>query len=167
MRARLGVEHADVDPAALVWGLDLPVQPALAVLELVVAGVDVEIRLLGASHQVIARGDGFVCSETVACGLDRAAPLPAAATHPVGRASYRLSSEVVRLDSAAMTAYVAGLDEALGGRSDALVGIFPAPASAITAVVVEETATGVRWRSWHAYPEVGTIVATSAAVDVP
>ena len=176
MRRVLEVGYTDVDPRALRWALGLPQQPALAVLHLEVGVVDVEVRLLGASHQVIATGAGFACSETVACGTATSALLPARAAElvPGGSASYELVSSVLtfhdgdgrRDPDGGVASYVARLDRALGERPDALVGVFPAPASAITAVLVEPTGDGVRWRTWHAYPEVATVVTTTATLAV-
>ncbi|NED56872.1 DUF2617 family protein, partial [Micromonospora aurantiaca] len=54
------------------FALGLPPLAALAVLPVERAGLTVEMRLLGASHQVIAGP----LSETVACLADRAEPLP-------------------------------------------------------------------------------------------
>ena len=167
MRAVLGVHHTDVEPAALRWALGLPRQPALAVLHVPFRDLEVEVRVLGASHQIVATGEDFACSETGACGVDRAPPLPSSAFRQLvgGAASYRLTAEALTLRGDLDT-FVARLDRSLGDRPDALVGIFPAPASALTAVLVESIDRGVAWRTWHAYPQVGTVVTTNATLLV-
>ena len=169
MRAVLDVRYSDVDPAALRWALGLPPQAALATMRLEVDALEVEVRLLGASHQVIVRGAGFTCSETVACGAEGSTGLPGRASRrlPGGAAEYGMVSTNLRFDDpAGVDEYVRALDRRLGERRDALVGMFPAPASAVTAVAVDRTPTGVRWQTWHAYPEVATIVATVADLVV-
>ena len=92
----LDAPYADTTAGDLSFALGLPEQPALHVLEIPAAGL--QLRLLGASHQVVLAGrvhrDG---------GLP-AGP-PAAACRPRWTSDgYRFTATVRRLDRAAMSA---------------------------------------------------------------
>jgi len=153
--ARVDAPFADARADDLALVLGAPRLPAIQVLEVEIAGFDVELRLLGASHQVLVAG----VSETVACelpGLPGA--LPAARVTPAadGR-EHRFRSAVRPLDAVALQAAI----EAATADDLALAGVFPGPAGAATALRARPGPDGgVRWRSWHGYPQTGELVLT-------
>lgn len=166
MISALEVAFADVCARSLGWALGLPPCPALATLVVERAGwPEVELRLLGASHQVLVHADGaLLCSETVACDLADGRPLPERSE--AGR--YEFQSDVQRLDPTAFVAAVDRVVTALDDRDDALVGHFPGSPHATTGLAVELVAPHqLAWRSWHAYPQSGELVRTRSRLTYP
>lgn len=151
----LETPYADTTAGDLSFALGLPEQPALHVLDLPAAGL--HLRLLGASHQVVLDGR---CTETVACLPGRPASLPAA----LRDGGYRFSAQVRRLAPDAMSRAVGELHDRLDGDPYALVGVFPGGLDAVTAMAAEVGAVGIRWRTWHAYPQTGELVITRTEV---
>jgi hypothetical protein len=47
-----------------------------------------------------------------------------------------------------------------------LAGTFPGDPNAFTAMLVQCAEGSVRWRTWHAYPQEGRLVATRTRVQV-
>ena len=166
MRAALAAPYADVRAADLVLELDAPDAPALGSLDLALGDVQLELRLLGHSHQAVVTAPGFALSETVSCRPD-AGPeghLPAArAVRRDGRA-YAFTAEVLPLSEFDDGALVAAVAEDPRG----LVGDFAGEQGAFTALraaeVDEPGVTGVRWETWHAYPQTGELVHTRGEV---
>ena len=166
MLARLEVPYVDVAAAALTWSLDATPARALATLQFAGAGGwSVELRLLGSSHQALLRdprGRG-ACVETVSCAHAGTA-IPDAHSEERAGASYRFTSQVQTLRPRSFSAQVNKLVQ-LGLRDDALVGTFPGSDLAITALQGFTRDDGVGWRTWHAYPNTGEIVATETLVS--
>lgn len=181
MTSTLDTAYVDVCARSLGWALGLPARPALATLTVPVpvptteptepaCGWQVELRVLGASHQVLVHGGGaLVCSETVACDLPGAEPLPTTARseHPQS-GSYEFSSEVQQLDANALVTAVDDLEQDLEGRDHTLVGRFPGVPHATTALAVDVLTRGLlTWRTWHAYPQAGELVTTRSRLTYP
>lgn len=161
MLASLETPYADTRAEALSFQLGLPPLPALAVLPVERAGVRVELRLLGASHQVFA---GPV-SETVACLPGRPGPLPGGVRTAIGEWSYDFRTEIETYeDDERFGTAVDALCARLAARDDALTGRFPGSPHAVTALALE---TGPGWRTWHAYPQTREIVVTRTVLEVP
>lgn len=161
MLAALDTPYLDTRADALSFALGLPPLDALAVLPLERAGVRVELRLLGASHQVFA---GPV-SETVACLPGHPGPLPDGVSTALGGWSYDFTAGVLTHDcDAGFAAAVDALCERLADRRDALTGTFPGSPYAVTALALQETDLG--WRTWHAYPQTREIVVTRTVLEV-
>lgn len=158
MLVQLDTPYADTTAGDLCFALGLSRQPALHVLEL--ADARLQLRLLGASHQVVY-ADRWI--ETVACLPGRRAGLPPTVTDQ----GYRFTADVHRLDAAEMSRTVAGLRERLADDPAALIGVFPGSPDAVTALVAGPTGngTGTVWRTWHAYPQSGELVITRTEVD--
>ncbi|MCZ7434716.1 DUF2617 family protein [Streptomyces sp. WMMC1477] len=167
----LAAPYLDTDADQLSFALDLPAREALAVSEVTAGALTVQLRLLGASHQVFA---GPV-RETVACLPDAAGGLPATVTHSFDAWHYHFTARVLDFSArsrsarphsprdssaAGFTPYVARLRDRLSGRPEALCGVFPGSPDAVTALTVEEEGSGVGWRTWHTYPQSRRIVAT-------
>jgi hypothetical protein len=135
----LDTPYADTTAADLRFALDLPELPALATLTLDTGPHRrLELRLLGASHQVVLHTPAGRLTETVAC-------LPAAADG--------LPRRLVRPDYA-FRAEIRRLRGTLNAR--ALAGEFPGSPDALTVIAAE----GTTWWTVHAYPQSGEIVRT-------
>ncbi|GAA2509729.1 DUF2617 family protein [Pilimelia columellifera] len=145
--------YADTSADKLSFALDEPLADALHVLDLPTVGL--QLRLLGASHQV-ALPDGRI--ETVACLPGRPSRLPERAEAP----GYRFVARVRLLSAGELSVEVAQLRRTLVSDPNALLGEFPGHPDAITAIQVEPLAGGpLRWRTWHAYPQSGELVTTA------
>jgi hypothetical protein len=166
VEAQLRVPYRDTAADDLVWRLGDPRRPALATLELEVAGRLVELRLLGSSHQVVFTAPDAVVSEVVACAVG-APGLPPAADRALGGWDYRFRSSARRLAPDRFGRWIDGLVARLSDHPAAIVGRFPGSPHAVTALLAESAAArgaGVSWRTWHAYPQDGRLVATSTTV---
>jgi len=166
VRAALTAPYADVRAADLVLELDGPEAPALQTLVLALGELQLELRLLGHSHQVVVTAPGFRLAETVSChrGAGVEDRLPAVrAVRRDGRV-YAFSAEVLSLEALDAGALTAAVAEDPGG----LVGVFAGQAGAFTALraaaVQEPGASGVRWETWHAYPQTDELVRTTGEV---
>jgi hypothetical protein len=156
----LVVPFADVRSDALCWALGLPEREPLAQCSVVSGGLRVELRILGASHQVLVRDgrNGVLLSETVACDLPGAAPMPAHAARP----DYEFAATVEQLPGDELAARVQRLEESLAGRPDAVAAAFPGVPHAVTALAM--AIDGFGWESWHVYPQTGELVHTTTRV---
>lgn len=158
MHTALTVPYLDTAHDQLSFTLDGPELPALAVRELALGPGTLELRLLGASHQVrLSTPDGSLL-ETVACLPGRPADLPST----VERDGYRFSAEVTTPEDFA--AVIAGVRREVADSPHGLVGVFPGDENAITALLAEPGDGTVSWRTWHAYPQTGHLVTTRTIV---
>ena len=162
MLEHLDVPYLDTSADALVWQLDAPLQPALAARRVEGAGAALDLRLLGASHQVVLRSPTgrAVCSELVACRPGVPGHLPATVVDERAGVRYGFRSSVESLAPEELAARAGDLLARLATRDDALVGAFPGSPHAVTAI--EATADG--WRTWHVYPQAGQVVTTETVV---
>lgn len=157
MLASLDVPYTDTGSRTLSFALGLPPRHALAVLRVECGAVPVELRLLGASHQVLA---GPI-SETVACLAGSGGPLPERVRESSASWSYEFTAGVLAHDDgAAFARAVDALRTRMSGRDDALTGIFPGSPYAVTALIAEPGHGHVTWRTWHAYPQTKEVVMT-------
>jgi Protein of unknown function DUF2617 len=163
MLSTITAAYADTSAAQLRLEFGLPRLDAYAQLALPLSHGELDLRLLGQSHQVVMEGDGISCSETVAC-LDGPAGLPCRAELPLAGAAYRFTSQVRVLGPAALEAEARALVETYADQAAALVGVFPGSPSAVTAVAVRPLPHGVGWRTWHVYPQTGEVVETSSRI---
>ncbi|REE95993.1 DUF2617 family protein [Thermomonospora umbrina] len=165
MRAALDTPYLDTRADALTFALGLAPLDALAVLPVERDGLRVEMRLLGASHQVFV---GPV-SETVACLPGEPGPLPEGLRAEVAGWSYDFRADVRSHGTeAGFAAAVRELCARLAHRDDALTGTFPGSPHAVTALALEDTPGGrmLGWRTWHAYPQTREIVVTRTLLEV-
>ncbi|SHK52829.1 Protein of unknown function DUF2617 [Nocardiopsis flavescens] len=168
---RVGISAPFVDTCAddLVWALGHPLLEPLAVRSLRVGGTGVELRVLGASHQVaVASADGALV-ETVAClpGVDGA--LPGSAERPHGGGRYRFDSQVETLTRTELARRVDHLHREVADDPGGLLVAFPGDPLAVTALHLNlDGACGdggpLHWRTWHAYPQSGELVTTHSTV---
>ncbi|HYH47921.1 MAG TPA: DUF2617 family protein [Acidimicrobiia bacterium] len=170
METRLRVPYRDTTADALVWRLGEPRRPALAALELEVAGGRLELRLLGSSHQVVFTapnpgGGTAVVSEIVACGSG-APGLPPTAERSVDGWTYEFRATTRCLPADRFGPRIDGLVARLTDLPTAIVGRFPGSPHAVTALLADPRpgGTAIRWRTWHAYPQDQRLVSTATTV---
>lgn len=166
MLSSLEVPFVDARASALSWWLGDDAPAPLAVLRLTGAAGALELRLLGASHQVVAEAGDARCPEVVACG-DRAAALPAAHAGRVDGAAYRFTSATTSYAPAALARVARDLRRRCTGAPDALVGVFPGSPHALTVLTGRELRRGWAWSSWHVYPSAGEVVRTRSSLVAP
>lgn len=159
MKARIDTRFADSRAADLSLAYGLRPLPALGTHRVTLGGLTVELRVLGASHQVVI--DGW--SETVACLPDRTGALPSHEERIVGDYEVRFEARCDRpADFAATVSRIVADCEA---DPHSLVAEFPGSPLAVTALSARETGDGVCWQTWHAYPQAGELVWTSSVVS--
>jgi hypothetical protein len=157
----LAAPYLDTSADELSFALGLPPHEALAVTEVeTAAGLAVELRLLGASHQVFA---GPV-RETVACLPGGSRRLPSRVTEEFPDWVYRFTAHVEHHRQAEFTHRVAEVRATARDRADALCGVFPGDTDAVTALAMDP-GPGVGWRTWHTYPQTGHVVATHTRME--
>jgi hypothetical protein len=159
----LVVPYRDTRAQELCWSLTLPVQPALAARTVRLGGLVLELRLLGASHQVLAwaeEGTELLCVETVACLPGLAEPLPARSVQVLPSGGYAFDSVVRTFAPPEFDAAVDQIRAALAAADGGLGGCYPGAPGALTAVLPEPARSGVRWTTWHSYPQDGRLVRT-------
>ncbi|MEV0644807.1 DUF2617 family protein [Phytomonospora sp. NPDC050363] len=162
MHTELSVPYADTAPDQLSFALDLPELPALETRDLPGAfgsGL-VTLRLLGASHQVVLRTGHGSLTETLACLGDRAPHLPSTVDTQLAGVKYRFAVRTDPLPVGEFGDTVTALRRGVARSPYGLVGVFPGDENAITALLVEPGHHRVAWRTWHAYPQTGHLVAT-------
>ncbi|MFN8105480.1 MAG: DUF2617 family protein [Acidimicrobiia bacterium] len=165
MLSHISTPYADTDARQLSWHLGVARVPALAVRTVEVLGGRCELRLLSASHQVIAALDGGEdVSEVVACDQAAAAALPATVSHEFAHATYRFRSRVEACGPAAAACTAERLTERYADHPHALVGVYPGSPHAVTAVVVRP-GPPLSWLTWHVYPQSGEVAATAAVIE--
>jgi hypothetical protein len=151
----------DTDADQLSFALGRPAREALAVRDLTVGGLDVQLRLLGASHQIFV---GPV-RETVACLPGLEGGLPDAATQDFDDWSYYFSARVQCFSTVEFSEQVARIRSRSDQHPQALYGIFPGSPEAVTALIVERQSAGLSWSTWHTYPQSRQIVATHTRLE--
>lgn len=152
MLVDLDLPYRDVCAGHLCLSLSPCTVPAPATARFVFPTHEVELCILGSSHQVRVHGASTLC-ETVAC-LGRGQSLPAR-HYETG---YRFASSVERLHPAAFEILVARLVECADRDERTMLGRFPGHPQALTMVHVG--ADGRRWATWHTYPQDGEVVRT-------
>ncbi|MFF0744353.1 DUF2617 family protein [Streptomyces sp. NPDC004111] len=165
MLTTLKTVYTDTCAADLAWALGREPLPALAVLDLELAGAKLQLRLLGASHQVILDRSGGSCSETVACIPGSRTPLPLGVSKQVGEWDYEFAARVENLSEAAFAGRAQELLALVADHPNGLAGTFPGSPHAFTALLARYKGDGLySWRTWHAYPQEGQLVVTRTRV---
>jgi hypothetical protein len=167
---RLAVPFVDTRASALSWWLGDDAPRALDVLVLTGAAGTLELRLLGASHHVVASTAGARCPEVVACGPSGSG-LPGQHDGEVAGARYRFRSTTAAYAPAGLARVARDLRRRAAGSPRALVGVFPGDPHALTVLTGRELARGWAWSSWHVYPHVrpgvGEVVRTRSSLVAP
>ncbi|MCX4549847.1 DUF2617 family protein [Streptomyces sp. NBC_01387] len=166
MLTTLSTAYTDTRAADLAWTLGREPLPALAVLDLELDGAKLQMRLLGASHQVILEEDGGLCSETVACLPGSSTPLPLGVAERVGDWGYEFAACVETLSACSFAGRAQELLALVADHPNGLAGTFPGSPHAFTAMLARRHEGQVHWRTWHAYPQEGQLVVTRTRVGV-
>ncbi|MEV7181788.1 DUF2617 family protein [Kitasatospora sp. NPDC093679] len=174
MLTTLQTSYTDTRAGDLAWQLGGEPLPALAVRELSfdapadgAAGVGtatLQLRLLGASHQVVVAAGPGDCLETVACLPGRRTPLPARVAERVAGWEYEFAARIEELPTHTFAARAQELLALVAEHPHGLAGIFPGDPCAFTALVARCEERRVLWRTWHAYPQEGRLVCTRSAL---
>ncbi|MCZ4117862.1 DUF2617 family protein [Streptomyces sp. H39-S7] len=173
MLTTLQTAYTDTRAGDLAWCLGKEALPALAVLDLRLGGADqpplrVQMRLLGASHQVLIDSidsDDGGCSETVACIPGSQTPLPFGVAKRIGGWDYEFAARVETLSRGSFAGRAQELLALVADHPHGLAGTFPGDPHAFTAMLVQHSEGSVRWRTWHAYPQEGRLVATRSRIS--
>jgi hypothetical protein len=125
-----------------------------------------QLRLLGASHQVLIAAGPGTCLETVACMPGRRTPLPARVAEQVDGWEYEFAARIESLPPHVFAARAQEILALVDEHPRGLAGVFPGDPSAFTALVAQGSAERVLWRTWHAYPQEGRLVCTRSSLIV-
>ncbi|QNE76416.1 DUF2617 family protein [Streptomyces finlayi] len=166
MLTTLHTAYSDTRAADLAWALGREPLPALAVLDLQFEQAKLQLRLLGASHQVLLEEDRGTCSETVACIPGSSTPLPLGVAKRSGDWEYEFAARVETLTEGAFAGRAQELLALVADHPHGLAGTFPGSPHAFTALLAQQAEGQVRWRTWHAYPQEGQLVVTRTRVGV-
>ncbi|MFE2011798.1 DUF2617 family protein [Streptomyces sp. NPDC059491] len=164
MLTTLKTTYTDTRASDLAWALGREPLPALAVLDLELSGATVQLRLLGASHQILLEEDGRSCSETVACMPGSSTPLPLGVSKRVGEWEYEFAARVETLSQGSFAGRAQELLALVADHPHGLAGTFPGSPHAFTAMLAQRHEGQVRWRTWHAYPQEGQLVVTRTRI---
>jgi hypothetical protein len=164
--SRLAVPFVDARASALSWWLGDDAPPPLATLVLTGTAGTLELRLLGASHHVVASAGAARCPEVVACG-PAATGLPVRHDGAVDGGHYRFASATTAYAPPQLARVARDLRRRAAGAPDALVGVFPGSPHALTVLTGREVPRGWAWSSWHVYPEAGEVVRTRSRLSAP
>lgn len=159
MKALIDTRFADSRAADLSLAYGLQPLHALGTHQVTLGSTTLELRVLGASHQVVIGG----WSETVACLPGRPGLLPSREEQVVGDYRVRFEARCDHPDDFAGAVSRIVADCAADPHS--LVAEFPGSPLAVTALSAQETRDGVSWQTWHAYPQAGELVWTSSVVS--
>ncbi|GAA2084257.1 DUF2617 family protein [Streptomyces albiaxialis] len=166
MLTTLKTAYSDTRAGDLAWALGREPLPALAALDLELAGAHVQLRLLGASHQVLLDEEYGSCSETVACMPGSSTPLPLGVSKRFGEWEYEFAARVETLSGGSFAGRASELLALVSDHPNGLAGTFPGAPHAFTALLVQRHEGQVHWRTWHSYPQEGRLVATRTRVGV-
>lgn len=166
MLTSLKTAYSDTRAGDLAWALGREPLPALAALDLELSGANVQLRLLGASHQVLLHEDDRYCSETVACMPGSSSPLPLGVSKRVGEWEYEFAARVETLSGNSFLGRAQELLALVADHPNGLAGTFPGSPTAFTALLVQRHDGQVHWRTWHSYPQEGKLVSTRTRVGV-
>ncbi|MFC8271812.1 DUF2617 family protein [Streptomyces sp. NPDC057271] len=166
MLTTLKTSYTDTRAADLAWALGREPLPALAVLDLELTGAKLQLRLLGASHQVLLEEEQHNCSETVACMPGSSTPLPLGVSKRIGGWEYEFAARVEKLSHGSFAGRAQELLALVADHPNGLAGTFPGSPHAFTAMLAQRHEGQVRWRTWHAYPQEGQLVVTRTRIGV-
>ncbi|WP_431954127.1 DUF2617 family protein [Actinacidiphila sp. bgisy167] len=175
MLTTLQTAYTDTRAGDLAWCLGKDELPALAVLDRELPGTaegatpaapsaQVQLRLLGASHQVLLDSPRGRCSETVACMPGSSAQLPVGVARRIAGWDYAFAARIETLSRGSFAGRAQELLALVADHPNGLAGTFPGDPLAFTAMLVQYRGGSVLWRTWHAYPQEGRLVATRSAL---
>lgn len=128
------------------------------------AGWELELGILGCSHQVLVGPGGAGLSEAVACRPGADAPLPRRLVSSCPAGEYAFASDRLALDGPSFDYVSATLLARLGADRQALVGVFPGLPGAFTAIRCAPAGALLEWETWHSYPQTRELVHTATGL---
>lgn len=164
MLTTINTTFTDTRAGDLTWSLECGPQPALATLDLELADSSVQLRVLGASHQVLLSGSRGGCAETVACLAGDNPPLPLGVSRRLGRFDYEFAAHVETLSAGSFAGRAQELLALVAEHPHGLAALFPGDPNAFTALLAQRQDGQVHWRTWHSYPQERRLVATRTRV---
>lgn len=164
------IEFVDTRADQLVYSLDEPrITPLLArYFTFTHAGVplEVELAVLGCSHQVTVRSAGHEwVRETLACLPGREPWVPATDSCAVAHGG-QLTFDSTVVKPADFLREIGRLESQLAGSPAQCSVQFPGQPGAVTALTCTTHRNGVVWRTWHCYPQSGEVVKTQSVLSV-
>ncbi|MGP3969694.1 DUF2617 family protein [Streptomyces sp. 6N223] len=166
MLTTIHTSFTDTRANDLAWALGREPLPSLATLELELTETHVQLRVLGASHQVLLDSPAGTCSETVACMPGSNTPLPLGVSKRLGNLEYEFAARVESLSAGSFVGRAQELLALVAEHPHGLAGIFPGDPNAFTALLAQRRGGQVHWRTWHAYPQERRLVATRTRLSV-
>lgn len=168
MLTTIKTSFTDTRANDLAWALGREPLPSLATLDLEIARTRVQLRVLGASHQVLLDSPRGSCSETVACMPGSNTPLPLGVSKRLGNFEYEFAARVESLSAGSFVGRAQELLALVAEHPHGLAGVFPGEPNAFTALLVQRQRQDqqVQWRTWHAYPQERRLVATRTRLGV-
>jgi hypothetical protein len=106
------------------------------------------------------------CSETVACVQGNSTPLPLGVTKRVDDWEYEFAARVEVLSPDSFAGRAQELLALVADHPHGLAGVFPGSPHAFTALLAQRREGQIHWRTWHAYPQDGQLVATRTRVGI-
>ena len=155
---------ADARASDLALALGGEPRPALEWLRPACAGWEIELRILGCSHQVLVGADGVALSEVVACLPETDGALPDRLSSSCPGGDYSFFSRRMVLGRDVHERRSARLLKRLSAEPHALVGLFPGLPNAFTAIRCCASGTTLVWESWHSYPQTRELVQTASVL---
>lgn len=169
MLTTLQTAYTDTRAGDLAWCLGREALPALAVLDL---------QLSGADQPPCRCRCACSAPPTRYSSIPRAAvvrkPSPASrevrlrslgVAKRIGTWDYEFAARVETLSRGSFAGRAQELLALVADHPHGLAGTFPGDPHAFTAMLVQHSEGSVRWRTWHAYPQEGRLVATRSRVS--
>jgi len=164
MLTEIKTAFTDTRAHDLAWSLGREPLPSLATLDLQLDSAQVQLRILGASHQVLLESRGGCCSETVACMPGSTTPLPLGVSKRLGNFEYEFAARVERLSPGSFAGRAQELLALVAEHPHGLAGMFPGDPNAFTALLAQRRDDQVHWRTWHTYPQERRLVVTRTRI---
>lgn len=164
------IDFVDTRADQLIYSLDEPrITPVLARdFTFTHAGVplEVELAVLGCSHQVTVRNAGHEwVRETLACLPQREPWVPTTSSYTVAHGG-QLTFDSTVVKPADFLREVDRIESQLADSAAQCSAQFPGHAGAVTALTCTTSRNGLVWRTWHCYPQSGEVVKTRSELSV-
>lgn len=164
------IDFVDTRADQLVYSLDEPrITPVLArdfTFTHVGVPLEVELAVLGCSHQITVRSAGHEwVRETLACLPDHEPWVPSTSSHTLARGG-QLTFDSTVVKPAHFLSEVGCIEKGLADSYAQCSVMFPGQPGAVTALTCSASSNGLVWRTWHCYPQSGEVVKTRSVLSV-
>lgn len=164
------IDFVDTRADQLVYSLDEPrITPVLArdfTFTHVGVPLEVELAVLGCSHQITVRSAGREwVRETLACLPDHEPWVPSTSSHVLARGG-QLTFDSTVVKPAGFLREVDRIESQLADSYAQCSVKFPGQPGAVTALTCSASSNGLVWRTWHCYPQNGEVVKTRSVLSV-